>query len=80
MVDPKNRDCEVVLRFFAMRNNYVSFRSPVRVFLNRELREHRDMDAKEQAEYTEIFKKTISLVSYPTPWSLTKPVCFIYAN
>lgn len=57
------KDRELILRFFAMqRTTPAGFKSPIKSWLNEEIRENKDMTPQEAAEMGELFRETIRLV------------------
>ena len=56
------RDRELLLRFFAMlRSGPGGFTSPVKAWLNGEIRKHRELSAQEAQRMTESFERAIAL-------------------
>jgi len=61
---PHNRmaDRQLILRFFAFwRNTHLKYKAPMKSFLNREMREHRNPGDKELAEMRLTFEKSIEM-------------------
>ena len=57
------KDRELILRFFAMqRTNPAGMTSPIKAWLNEEIRENKDMTPQEADEMREVFQETIRLV------------------
>ena len=57
------KDRELILRFFAMqRTTPAGFTSPIKAWLNEEIRENKDMTPQEAGEMAELFAETIGLV------------------
>mmetsp|Transcript_19241 Transcript_19241/g.31144 ORF Transcript_19241/g.31144 Transcript_19241/m.31144 type:complete len:178 (-) Transcript_19241:75-608(-) len=57
------KDRELILRFFAMqRTTPAGFTSPIKSWLNEEIRENKDMTPQESAEMSATFATTIQLV------------------
>ena len=57
------KDRELILRFFAMqRTNPAGMTSPIKAWLNEEIRENKDMTPQEAGEMRELFAETIRLV------------------
>ncbi|MDQ1638404.1 MAG: hypothetical protein QOF62_1743 [Pyrinomonadaceae bacterium] len=61
---PHNRmaDRQLILRFFAMwRNTHLKYKAPMKLFLNREMEEHRNPSDKELADMRKLFEKSIEM-------------------
>lgn len=61
--DKRLRDIELVLRFFALRENYKNYEKPMKRFLNDFIKDKRNISDEKLTEYRNIFIKTIDFLS-----------------
>jgi hypothetical protein len=60
--DPRMKDRQLILRFFAMwRNTHLKYRAPMKQFLNREMEQHRNPSKSELDEMRRIFDDSIEM-------------------
>lgn len=57
------KDMEMILRFFAFYYHSDSYRSPMKEFLNRYMAANRDLTRQSEAQLTEIFERTTSVIA-----------------
>lgn len=60
-------DCELILRFFAIRNALPDYKPPLKTLLNDYMRDHRHPDAVQQAEMTTLFRGAVAAVQAVFP-------------
>jgi hypothetical protein len=59
---PRMADRQLILRFFAMcRNTHLRYKTPMKQFLNREMREHQNQSPSELAKLRGDFEKSIEM-------------------
>jgi len=57
------REEELVLRFFAFHYNLDNYRQPLSIFLNEFAETNKNMDAKTEVEFTDLFRRTMESVN-----------------
>jgi hypothetical protein len=60
-------DCELILRFFAIRDALPDYKPPLKTLLNDYMRDHRHPNAQEQAQMTAIFRTAVAAVQTVFP-------------
>lgn len=53
---------ELILRFFALRDNWNNYTRGFNAFLNRYMEQNRNVDNKKKFEYSDIFSRSVSFV------------------
>lgn len=61
--DSRMKDCELILRFFAIRDSLPSYAPPLKTLLNNYMKEHRHMDAETLDKLRQTFLSTVEAVS-----------------
>ena len=61
MADPRKRDIELILRFFALRD-FKDYRSPMKDYLSKFMHRNRDPGKKELAAFQQVFDETCGSV------------------
>jgi hypothetical protein len=59
---PRMNDCELLLRFFAVREALPGYEPPMKTLLNEYMRRHRNEDSAGRAVLTEVFERAIAPV------------------
>ena len=67
------KDQELILRFFAMYYGYDDYEKPIKEFLNKFNKKHRNLSDDTQERWASLFKKTITYVSEHGGKSLFQP-------
>lgn len=60
--DNRQRDAELILRFFALLYNRKHYEKPMKEFLNKYMATKRDLSAAESKQFKEVFKDTVERV------------------
>ena len=60
--DKRMRDVELILRYFALKDRWKTYRKSMRDFLSFYMAENRNIDQKRRSEYSEIFRRAIDKV------------------
>jgi hypothetical protein len=60
--DNRQRDIELILRFFALLNNRAKYEKPMKEFLNNYMAKNRNLSAPDRAHFKEVFKNTVQRI------------------
>ncbi|MFN8490442.1 MAG: DUF262 domain-containing protein [Caldilineaceae bacterium] len=61
-LDKRMRDDELVIRFFAVQDNYKTYQDPLRSFLNQYTMNKRMLNSQEKKRLTDLFEQTVDKV------------------
>jgi uncharacterized protein with ParB-like and HNH nuclease domain len=60
--DSRMKDVEMMLRFFALREKWTSYKKPMKDFIRDFMKDHKDIGEKEQEELISVFKSTTDFI------------------
>lgn len=64
---PRMTDCELILRFFSIRDTLPDYKPPLKTLLNDYMRDHRHPDEAQQTEMTALFRSNVAAVQAVFP-------------
>ena len=71
--NPRKKDEEIILRFFALYYQSSEYERPMKEFLNTFMDFHRDIDSVKQKKFRDIFERTVEVVAEVLPPKALRP-------